>query len=160
MINRQQFETGGTITPKGGTLNAGQRHSSGGIHLYDGLTGDHLGEVERGEALHVYSRSTVQNNGEVINALLDSSLYRGGAPIGSGSRKFETGGIIDVASRSGAGGDAAAANNAMSMALLSEIKGLRGDFQNFPRVLHARVDYEQNNRVAMQAAEIEAGADA
>ncbi len=156
-IASQRFESGGVITPKGGIVNSGQRHSNGGIQLFDGSTGTHLGEMERGEAIHIYSRDTVANNGDIINALLDSSLYGGGGRIG---RKFETGGTIDMPTRPGATSSESAAANAVSMAMISELRGLRSDFKRFPTVLRAVTDYEQNNRVAMEAADIEAGANA
>ena len=156
-IASQRFESGGVISSRGGTVNAGQRHRNGGIQLFDGSTGTHLGEMERGEAIHIYSRDTVANNGDIINALLDSSLYGGGSRIG---RKFETGGTIDLPSRPGGSGAEAAATNAMSMALLNEMRGLRSDFQRFPTVIRAVTDYEQNNKVAIEANEIEAGANA
>jgi hypothetical protein len=156
-IASQRFESGGVITPKGGIVNSGQRHSNGGIQMFDGSTGMHLGEMERGEAIHIYSRDTVANNGDIINALLDSSLYGGGGRIG---RKFETGGTIDMPTRPGASSSESAAANAVSMAMISELRGLRSDFKRFPTVLRAVTDYEQNNRVAMEAADIEAGANA
>jgi len=156
-IAGQTFESGGVISSRGGTVNAGQRHRNGGIQLFDGSTGMHLGEMERGEAIHIYSRDTVANNGDIINALLDSSLYGGGGRIG---RKFETGGTIDMPTRPGASSSESAAANAVSMAMISELRGLRSDFKRFPTVLRAVTDYEQNNRVAMEAADIEAGANA
>lgn len=151
------FESGGVISPKGGTVNYGQRHRNGGIQLFDGSTGMHLGEMERGEAIHIYSRDTVANNGDIINALLDSSLYGGGSRIG---RKFETGGTIDTAAQNAAAGPDTAANNATSVAMLSELRMLNRNFQRFPTVIRAVTDYEQNNKVAIEANEIEAGANA
>lgn len=151
------FESGGVISPKGGTVNAGQRHRNGGIQLFDGSTGTHLGEMERGEAIHIYSRDTVANNGDIINALLDSSLYGGGSRIG---RKFESGGTIDMAAQNAASGPDTAANNATSAAMLSELRMLNRNFQRFPTVIRAVTDYEQNNKVAIEANEIEAGANA
>jgi hypothetical protein len=156
-IAGQTFESGGVISSRGGTVNAGQRHRNGGIQLFDGSTGMHLGEMERGEAIHIYSRDTVANNGDIINALLDSSLYGGGGRIG---RKFENGGTIDMPTRPGASSSESAATNAVSMAMISELRGLRSDFKRFPTVLRAVTDYEQNNRVSMEAADIEAGANA
>jgi hypothetical protein len=151
------FESGGVISPRGGTVNTGQRHRNGGIQMFDGSTGMHLGEMERGEAIHIYSRDTVANNGDIINALLDSSLYGGGSRI---TRKFETGGSIDMAASNAASGPDTAANNATSSAMLQQLQMLNYNFQKFPTVLRAVTDYEQNNRVAMEAADIEAGANA
>jgi hypothetical protein len=151
------FEDGGVISPKGGTVNAGQRHGMGGIQLFDGSTGMHLGEMEKGEAIHIYSRDTVANNGDIINALLDSSLYGGGSRI---TRKFETGGTIETASRDAAQSPASAANNQVSMAMLEQLKFLNYNFQKFPTVIRAVTDYEQNNRVALDASKIENEANA
>jgi hypothetical protein len=156
-IASQRFESGGVITPKGGTVNSGQRHSNGGIQMFDGSTGMHLGEMERGEAIHIYSRDTVANNGDIINALLDSSLYGGGSRI---TRKFETGGSIDMAASSAASGPDTAANNATSSAMLQQLQMLNYNFQKFPTVIRAVTDFEQNNKVAMEANDIESKANA
>jgi hypothetical protein len=156
-IAGQTFESGGVISSRGGTVNAGQRHRNGGIQMFDGSTGMHLGEMERGEAIHIYSRDTVANNGDIINALLDSSLYGGGSRI---TRKFETGGSIDMAASSAASGPDTAANNATSSAMLQQLQMLNYNFQKFPTVIRAVTDFEQNNKVAMEANDIESKANA
>ena len=125
--------------------------------MFDGSTGMHLGEMERGEAIHIYSRDTVANNGDIINALLDSSLYGGGSRI---TRKFETGGSIDMAASSAASGPDTAANNATSSAMLQQLQMLNYNFQKFPTVIRAVTDFEQNNKVAMEANDIESKANA
>jgi hypothetical protein len=55
----------------------------GGIQMIDGATGQHLGEWERGEPYMILSRATYANNKPLIDELIDTSLYRGGAPVGS-----------------------------------------------------------------------------
>jgi hypothetical protein len=79
-IASQKFEHGGII--------GGQRHSNGGNLIVDSQSGQVIGEMEKGEPYMILSRDTYRNNGTVIDALLESSTKRGGAPI------FEDGGIF------------------------------------------------------------------
>lgn len=151
-----QYERGGVITPKGGYLADGSRHSDGGIHLLDGRTGAHLGEVERGEFLTVFSRTAYQNNKSTIDALLNASLYRGGAPIEG--RKFADGGMIDLGTKSGAGGDSAAVNVTLAQAQIAEMRRLNDAFTAFPKQLSAVVVYEQQQKQHQEAARIESRA--
>ncbi|MDO7846840.1 hypothetical protein Q5H92_10765 [Hymenobacter sp. M29] len=76
----RRFATGGGINPVAGVPSVGQLHS-GGIRMVDGATGQHLGEWERGEPYMILSRDTYANNRELVDALLDTSLHRGGAPV-------------------------------------------------------------------------------
>lgn len=150
------FERGGMITPKGGYLSEGSRHSAGGIHLTDGSTGAHLGEVERGEFLTVFSRTAYQNNKGTIDALLNSSLYRGGAPVEG--RKYADGGTIDLGTKAGSGGDAGAVNVSLAQAQIAEMRQLNAAFAAFPKQLSAVVVYEQQQRQLSDAARIESRA--
>lgn len=150
------FEKGGMITPKGGYLSEGGRHSEGGIQLLDGRTGAHLGEVERGEFLTVFSRTAYQNNKSTIDALLNASLYRGGAPIEG--RKYADGGMIDLGTKAGAGGDSAAVNVTLAQAQIAEMRRLNDAFTAFPKQLSAVVVYEQQQKQHQEAARIESRA--
>lgn len=76
----RKFATGG-INPVAGVPSVGQLHGCGGIRMVDGATGEHLGEWGRGEPYMILSRDTYANNRELVDALLDTSLHRGGAPV-------------------------------------------------------------------------------
>jgi hypothetical protein len=156
-ISKQKFSSGGLIDPKGGVMNFGQRHSSGGIHLIDGLNGQHYGEVERGEALMVLSRPFVENNGPAINMMLDSSLYRGGSKIDA---KFEDGGIIPVNTATQPGTADAQAAAQSNLDIVNEIRMMRNDMANWKSTLRAEVVYEQAKQVFDDAESIEAKANA
>jgi hypothetical protein len=49
--------------------------------MVDGATGQHLGKWEKGEAYIILSRDTYANNKHLVDELIDTSLYRGGAPV-------------------------------------------------------------------------------
>lgn len=151
----QLFEKGGVLFPHGGILTDGQRHSSGGIKLVDGKNGRLLGEVERGEALHVYSRQTVENNRPIIDALLDTSMFRNGAPITGRRGIYENGGVVPVGTRNGEGGATAEVTAQASAALLEEMRGVRQAVEAFPTRIRAVVTYEQMKAVADEASQIE-----
>ena len=96
---------------KGGLLRTGKRHSEGGMPVLDPNTGQKVAEVEQGEA--ILSRATVANNPELVDALLQSSMYQGGRRIrfferplrpinyarinAAVTRSFENGGIMAAA---------------------------------------------------------------
>ena len=157
-IRKAKYATGGMISPKGGYLGEGSSHAQGGIHLIDGPTGRHLGEVERGEHLTVFSRSTYQNNKGTIDALLNASLYRGGESVSG--RKFAEGGMIDLSTRSGPGGDSAASANLLAMESINQLKMMRAELASFPRTLQAVVVYEQEKSKRAEAESIESMANA
>lgn len=69
------------LNPTGGVADFGQRHSEGGIKMFDGKTGRYIGEWERGETYLILSRKTTEKNGEVINQLLYNSQNLGGKDI-------------------------------------------------------------------------------
>jgi hypothetical protein len=52
--------------------------------MVDGATGEHLGEWERGEPYMILSRDTYANNKHLVDDLIDTSPYRGGAPVRPG----------------------------------------------------------------------------
>lgn len=157
-ISKAQYAKGGMISPKGGYLSEGSTHANGGIHLIDGPTGRHLGEVEQGEHLTVFSRSTYQNNKGTIDALLNASLYRGGEAVSG--RKFADGGTIDLTTKSGPGGEAAMAATSMAMETVNQLKMMRSELAAFPRTLQAVVVYEQEKNKRAEAESIESMANA
>ena len=65
---------------KGGVA-AGASHSQGGIALMDTKSGKKVGEMEGGEPYMILSRETYKNNKKLIDALLDASINRNGAPV-------------------------------------------------------------------------------
>ena len=94
----KQYATGGRINARAGVAEAGQRHSGGGIRMVDGATGEHLGEWERGEAYMILSRDTYANNKHLVDELIDTSLYRGGAPVRQRPGYYEDGGTFSSTS--------------------------------------------------------------
>jgi hypothetical protein len=74
-INAQQpvFEKGG--------IAQGGRHSDGGISMVDTKSGRKVGEMEGGEPYMILSRDTYKNNKGIVDSLLYTSMYNGGAPI-------------------------------------------------------------------------------
>jgi len=59
----------------------GQSYGQSGIALTRRDTGEEVGEMEGDEPIMILSRNTYKNNRVMINALLDSSLHKNGAPI-------------------------------------------------------------------------------
>ncbi|WP_201981243.1 hypothetical protein [Hymenobacter rubidus] len=98
----RQFASGGSINPVAGVPAVGQLHSGGGIRMVDGATGEHLGEWERGEPYMILSRDTYANNRELVDALLDTSLHRGGAPLRRQPGYYADGGVAGSAPATGA----------------------------------------------------------
>jgi hypothetical protein len=103
------YARGGRINSKAGVADVGQRHSGGGIRMVDGATGEHLGEWEQGEPYMILSRDTYANNKHLVDELIDTSLYRGGAPVRPKAGYFEDGGVQGgpVPTGAAAGGNAA-----------------------------------------------------
>jgi hypothetical protein len=89
----RQFANGGRINARAGVAEVGQRQSGGGIRMVDGATGEHLGEWERGEPYMILSRDTYANNKNLVDELIDTSLYRGGAPVRPRPGYYEDGGV-------------------------------------------------------------------
>jgi hypothetical protein len=90
----KEYATGRRINPTAGVADVGQRHSGGGIRMVDGATGQHLGEWEKGEAYMILSRDTYANNKHLVDELIDTSLYRGGAPVKPKPSYSEDGGTF------------------------------------------------------------------
>jgi hypothetical protein len=90
----KEYATGGRINPTAGVADVGQHHSGGGICMVDGATGQHLGEWEKGEAYMILSRDTYANNKHLVDELIDTSLYRSGAPIKPKPGYVEDGGTF------------------------------------------------------------------
>lgn len=67
----------------------GATYGESGIALLNRATGEEVGEMEGGEPILILSRNTYKNNGALINKLMESSLYKNGAPV------FADGGLID-----------------------------------------------------------------
>jgi hypothetical protein len=73
-----EYATGRRPTGNGG-IPEGPNHANNGIKLVDGITGQVVGEMEGQEA--ILSKKTVENNPELANLLLDSSMYNGGKRV-------------------------------------------------------------------------------
>ena len=65
---------------KGG-IARGSKHADGGISMIDSRSGQKVGEMEDGEPYMILSGNTYLNNKGIVDALLQSSLYKNGAPI-------------------------------------------------------------------------------
>lgn len=81
MIAKQQppaYSKGRRPTGDGGMAN-GPDHEQGGIKMINSITGEVVGEMEGDEA--IISKKAVENNPELANALLDSSMYHGGKRV-------------------------------------------------------------------------------
>ncbi|PWJ49303.1 hypothetical protein CLV98_1471, partial [Dyadobacter jejuensis] len=59
----------------------GASYGDSGISLVNRETGQEVGEMEGEEPIMILSRNTYKNNRHTIDALLDSSLHKNGAPI-------------------------------------------------------------------------------
>ncbi|KOY86050.1 hypothetical protein AD998_07730 [bacterium 336/3] len=123
---------------KGAMVPQGSSHAQGGISLIDNSTGMHLGEMEGGEPIMILSKATYANNKSIVDALLDSSLHRAGAPV---YKRFAEGGIIDAQ-----GNDIPLTPGAGAMVdfteVVNEIRLLRGDFQTMKMRLKAYILYD------------------
>lgn len=134
------FRNGGKINSTAGVPDAGQLHSNGGIKMVDGATGEYLGEWETGEPYMILSRNTYANNKPVIDALLDSSLHRGGAPIMRSGGIYAADGAVtgNVPSvSSGSGTDASYAE------MVGELRAVRAGIERIPANLKAYVVYTE-----------------
>lgn len=68
-------------TGRKGLVISGPSHEAGGIDMINSQTGKPIANIEGGEPVMVLSKSTYGNNKEVIDALIESSQYKGGAAI-------------------------------------------------------------------------------
>ena len=76
----KRYATGGYTNAKVGVAAVGQRHSGASIRMVDAAPGEHLSEWEQGEAYLILSRDTHANNNHLVDKLIDTGIYRGGAP--------------------------------------------------------------------------------
>lgn len=120
-----EYSRGGTL----GGIPDGPGHDQGGISLVNSQTGQKVGEMEGGEPYMILSRNTMKNNGEIINKLLDSSLYRNGAKI------YQDGGVFNGQKPTPSGG-AADPNTQVMISYLASIDQKVG---NFPTLLRSYV---------------------
>lgn len=70
----------GASNTKGG-IAQGPSHAEGGIHMIDSKTGKKVGEMEGDEPYMILSKETYKNNTELVNALLDTSMNKGGERV-------------------------------------------------------------------------------
>jgi hypothetical protein len=82
------FKSGGKMP--GGTVLPGPSVSDDNLLVVDPATGQSVARVKSGEP--ILSTETYANNRELVDALLDSSMNKGGARIPG----FNTGGLIDM----------------------------------------------------------------
>lgn len=123
------FAKGGAINPIAGVPEVGQLHSGGGIKMIDGASGQMLGEWERGEPYMILSRNTYSNNKDIIDSLINSSLYRNGAPIMARGGIYQNGGV---------------ANPGADETMMQALAGLIGRIdERLANGLYAKLVYEQ-----------------
>ncbi|GAB2954861.1 hypothetical protein GCM10027048_20520 [Hymenobacter coalescens] len=134
----RKYASGGRVAYGGGVPD-GPRHGSGGIQLFDGASGQHIGEMEGGEPIMILSRATYANNRELVDELLDTSLYRGGAPIRSrGAGFYEDGGLAGAAP-----GTPSRSTDNYGPQLVEAINRTTTAVQNIPSRLYAVVGDDQ-----------------
>lgn len=151
----KHYATGGRINPKAGVADVGQRHSSGGIRMVDGATGEHLGEWERGEAYMILSRDTYANNKHLVDELIDTSLYRGGAPVRQQGGYFEDGGTFAPSSAAPTVASASASNQELVQAVARVENAIR----TLPTRLQAFINWSQDDTANVEEALGERAAD-
>jgi len=135
----RRFVNGGSINPVAGVPAVGQRHSGGGIRMVDGATGEHRGEWERGEPYMILSRDTYANNRELVDALLDTSMNRGGAPVRRrDGGYYEEGGVSGAAPGATAG--ASGAGSAEVVQAISRVESAVRELPSRQRVLWSSED--------------------
>jgi TP901 family phage tail tape measure protein len=156
-ISSQKFEKGG--------IAQGGRHSEGGIKLVDTKSKKVVGEMEGGEPYMIFSRNTYSNNRQVIDALLDSSMNRNGAPIqplwnrrtyrpldytGISAtqqkiRMFENGGITNTNTAA-----ATASDNSASLEILKETNMVMFQLMQTTNALNERLSKPIQSHVVLQ----------
>lgn len=81
-----------------GGVARGASHAAGGISMIN-ADGRKVGEMEGDEPYMILSRDTYRNNGRLIDALLDTSMNRGGARLDLGALpqqpRFNFGGVFE-----------------------------------------------------------------
>ncbi len=152
---KRHFARGGRINSKAGVADVGQRHSGGGIRMVDGATGEHLGEWERGEAYMILSRDTYANNKHLVDELIDTSLYRGGAPVRRQPGYFADGGAFTPSPSVPSVASAAASSQELIQAVLETRDAVRA----LPSRIRAFIDWSQDDTASLEDALDERAAD-
>jgi len=151
----KEYAWGGRINTTAGVANVGQRHSGGGIRMVDGATGEHLGEWERGEAYMILSRDTYANNKHLVDELIDTSLYRGGAPVRQQAGYFEAGGTFAPLPSAPSGSSTATSSQELIQAVLETRDAVRA----LPGRIQAFIDWNQDDTASLEEALNERAAD-
>ena len=151
----KHYATGGRINPKAGVADVGQRHSGGGIRMVDGATGEHLGEWERGEAYMILSRDTYANNKHLVDELIDTSLYRGGAPVRQQAGFYEDGGTFAP----GSGAPSVSSTASSSQELIQAVLETRDAVRALPGRMQAVIAWSQDDTASLEDALNERAAD-
>lgn len=144
----KEYARGGRINANAGVADMGQRHSGGGIRMVDGATGEHLGEWERGEAYMILSRDTYANNKHLVDELIDTSLYRGGAPVRRQPGYFEDGGTFATAGNKAIGAVAGGA----SQELVQAVERVEDAVRALPSRIRAVIDWSQDDTANVEDA--------
>lgn len=139
VFGTRRFQRGARINPVAGVPEVGQRHGEGGIQMIDGKTGQHLGEWERGEPYLILSRQTYANNRHVVDQLIDTSLYRGGAAIGGNNRRYASGGLPTGEAPTGVQ-PPATRTDAGAAAIVAAVQENTAAIRAIPSRLHAVID--------------------
>ncbi|MDO7885380.1 phage tail tape measure protein [Hymenobacter cheonanensis] len=142
----RQFASGGRINSRAGVADVGQRHSGGGIRMVDGATGEHLGEWERGEAYMILSRDTYANNKHLVDELIDTSLYRGGAPVRRQPGYFEDGGAFAT----GPAPTTVAGATSSNQELVQAVRRVEDAVRALPSRVKAVIDWNQTDTFALE----------
>jgi hypothetical protein len=143
---KRQFAHVGRINAKAGVADVGQRHSGGGIRMVDGATGEHLGEWERGEAYMILSCDTYTNNKHLVDELIDTSLYRGGAPVRRQPGYFEDGGMFNTPSPA----PTVAGSSANNQELVQAVRETRDAVRALPSRIRAVIDWTQADTLTLE----------
>jgi hypothetical protein len=151
----RQFASGGRINSRAGVADVGQRHSGGGIRMVDGATGEHLGEWERGEAYMILSRDTYANNKHLVDELIDTSLYRGGAPVRRQPGYFADGGTFATSPGAPSGASASGTGQELVQAVLETRDAVRA----LPGRIQAFIVWGQDDTASIEDALSERAAD-
>lgn len=91
-VARAGVASANVMSYRDGGIFAGPSHAQGGISAIDSRTGKKVAEFEGNEPFLILSSNTYQNNKEVVDSLLYSSMHRNGAAI------FADGGVVGTAS--------------------------------------------------------------
>ncbi len=151
----REYARGGRINPTAGVASVGQRHSGGGIRMVDGATGEHLGEWERGEAYMILSRDTYANNKHLVDELIDTSLYRGGAPVRRQPGYYADGGTFATSPTAPSGASAADSSQQLVQAVLETRDAVRA----LPSRIQAVINWSQDDTANIEEVLNERAAD-